>query len=202
MSKNPEISAFFNQKSQKTLPHWRSIAGRQHQNFENLHHTINTILDGKGHCAMNVVGQHRVKGFDLPVVNYAFSNAASLVLRDNGMDYVASVRSPLPVPGKIVTQTAYSPDRDMDRASCAGLPSRAIHKSYAKNQRIFTFHSWMHENFKYFVVEFAKLQKTSMTPPHGREVQPPDQPALEPVRVERSRSVATVQAPALSHSGS
>lgn len=162
MSQKDAIKEFFNATAQQGLRGWTKLARPQQQGFENLHRTINTILNGAGECTMDVVGQHRIKGIDLPVVRFAFSNAASLILRDNNIDFTASVRSPVAIPEKMAVNTAYSLHWDMDKDSCAGFPVNAMKKSYAKNDRRFTFQSWTHENFKYFVVEFAKMQKESM----------------------------------------
>lgn len=163
MSKNTPIHEFFNQQAQATQPGWNHVAGVQLRHFDNLLQTARTILNGQGDCALDVIGEHKLQGFTLPVVRLAFSNAASITMRDSLVDYVATVRSPdLAVPEKIVAATSYSLSWDMDKESCKGLPDQAIRKSYAKNSRHFTFQSWDHESFKYFVVAFAKLQRDAM----------------------------------------
>lgn len=199
MSQKTVIREFFNQNAQQGFRGWAALAKPQLQNFENLHRTINTILNGTGDCTMEVVGQHRIKGIDLPVVRFAFSNAASLTLRDNNIDYIATVRSPVRIPEEMAVKTAYSLHWDMDKDSCKGLPVNAMKKSYAKNARSFTFQSWTHENFKYFVVEFAKLQKESMAQSKVHA-----QPVEQPIElVVTSAAEKAIAAPALAlHSGS
>ncbi len=200
MSQKAAIREFFNKTAQEGCRGWAALAKPQQQHFENLHRTINTILDGTGDCTMEVVGQHRIKGIDLPVVRFAFSNAASLTLRDNNIDYIASVRSPVKVPEDVTSKTAYSLHWDMDQDSCKGLPVNAVKKSYAKNARSFTFQSWAHENFKYFVVEFAKLQKESIAQSQSQHQAQPV--AQQPVELAVAAAVAA-GAPVLAlHSGS
>jgi hypothetical protein len=104
----------------------------------------------------DVIGAHTSKSVRLPVVEYQFSNGASIVVRDNFYNFAVSVKSPVPVSEDLVDEIA-----EVEKTSscyCEGFPEHKVYGSYADDPHRFTAHIWDKDLFTHFILGFAQLQ--------------------------------------------
>lgn len=162
MSDRP-VTAFFKANPPREDAYFRSPAYTQRDFFERLEDLMHHIAKkAGGSCTARVIGDHMSKSVELPVVEYAFSNGASVVLRGNFYNYAVSVVSPQADVPRDWLRDISTDDEKIDAVYCEGFPDGKVYGPITKDARRFTMKMGERETLGYFMLSFARLQAAAM----------------------------------------
>lgn len=169
MSRDSILFKFWeaNQPAENLL--FKDAAWRQRDKFDKLGYMIGNITGQLPE--ISVIGKHMSKSVVFPVVEYKFSNGASIAVRDNLYNYSISVISPTDVPARLVDPLCKTDEKILS-VYCEGFPEDRVYGPYTQDQKKFTFRTWEEESFSYFMIGFARLQKELMPARDPHKPQP------------------------------
>ena len=122
-----------------------------------------SLLNIDDETDIEIVGKHRSKSIDLPVVKYFLPKGSTLIVRNNFHDWAVSVVSKQPLNTEALAAIGLNLET---KSSCyyEGFLRSSVFGSFLKNPQLFSTHIQSKASFEVFVNYFSKTNLTKPEP--------------------------------------